>query len=245
MKTIPANLLVVALGLMVQAAQAQTSQNIVGYYNRTMSPGVNLIANQLLSTDDTLNHILSGAHVPDGTTFTKWSGGSFLAPSVYDAGSGDWSINYGLTLGEGGWLNAPSTFTNTFVGEVGPYIIPDAGGLPWTPGYGAGLHLISSPVPVGGHLSTVFFGTDMFAAIVGRAPVVGESVWTLNEGTQMYSQSTFDGSAWNNDLAFSVGQSAWFDLGATGAFPPLVPEPSVLVLAGIGAAMLFRVHRRR
>jgi hypothetical protein len=242
MKTTKVRLASLVMCLVVaHAAQA----NIVGYYNRPMSPGVNLIANQLLSPDDTLNNILSGSHVPDGTTFTKWSGGGFLTPSVYDAISGDWSINYGFTLGEGGWLRTPSVFTNTFVGEVGPYV-PDTGGLPWTPGYGAGLHLISSPVPVGGNLNGTILGlgTSMFAMIVGRDPAAGESIWTLNEATQTYSQSTFNGSVWDNDLLISVGQSAWFDLGATGAFPPPVPEPSAMALAGIGIALLFRRHRR-
>ena len=44
------------------AAWAQTdvySGNIVGYYNRFLSPGDNLIANQLGTTNDTLNNVLA------------------------------------------------------------------------------------------------------------------------------------------------------------------------------------------
>jgi hypothetical protein len=245
MKTIPANLLVAALCLMVQAAQAQTSQDIVGYINRPMRPGVNLVANQLLAGDNTLNTVFIGGAMPDGTTFTKWSEGNFLPTSVYNAARGDWSINYTFTLGEGGWVQSPSAFTHTFVGQVGPYIIPDTGGLPWTPGYGTGLHLVSSPAPLGGSLTSVFYSQDLFAVIVGRAPAAGESVWTLDELTQTYLHATFDGLNWDNNLSISVGQAAWFDLGATGATPPVVPEPSTLALIGIGAALCLAKRRRR
>jgi hypothetical protein len=241
MKTTRILLPLLACCLAIQVAQA----NIVGYYVRPMQPGVNLIANQFLQGDNTLNTVLSGIQVPDGTAFTKWSGGSFLTPSVYDASSGAWSLNYTFALGEGGWLNAPTAFTNVFVGEVVPYMLPEFGSLPWTPGYGPGLHLISAPVPVEGGLNDAVLPTSMFNFIVGRAPVAGESVWTLDEATQTYSQATFDGSIWDNNLFISVGQAAWFDLGATGALPPPVPEPSALALAGIGATVLLGLRRRR
>ena len=104
------------------AAQAQVySQNIVGYYFLNLQPGNNLIANQLGRGDDTLENLFTNnfSDIPEGTTFTKWDAASvqYLPTSTYDTSSG-WSINYGLTYGEGGLLNAPYSFTNILFGTI-------------------------------------------------------------------------------------------------------------------------------
>lgn len=85
-----------------QFAFAQTnvySANVVGYYNRAMSSGDNLIANQFRSGNDTLNNLLAYG-VPDGTTLTKWDSvaNAFLPISVFNASTTNWSINYSLVL---------------------------------------------------------------------------------------------------------------------------------------------------
>lgn len=198
-----------------------------------MHPGYNLIADQLLQSPmNSLNVFLSST-TPHGAVFTKWDGSSFLPPSTYNAPSHTWSIDYTLNLGEGGVLWTPGYFTNTFVGEVGPYI-PESGNQPWTPNYPTGMHLVSDPIPRAGNLSV------MFANVVGRPPAAGESVWIFNEVTQLYNQSYFDGLAWDFDAALMVGQSAWFDIGGTGQMPPAVPEPSMMALLALVALPLLR-----
>jgi hypothetical protein len=214
------------------------SLNIVGYINRPILPGDNLIANQLKgNVDNTINNILLG--VANGATFTKWdsSANAFLPLSTFSLGT--WSINYTLNLGEGALIHSPSLTTNTFVGEVAVYtnIVPNLGpvGLHWAPNYADGLHLISCPMPVGGPVSS------MFANVVGRAPEAGEWVKVLDESTQTYITSTFDGVNWDNgDLPILVSDSAWVHLG-----PAIVPEPSTVALSVLAGFAILGSRRRR
>ncbi len=200
------------------SAQAQIySSNIVGYINQPFFAGTNFIANQLSHGDDSLATIL--ASVPDGSTFTKWNSatGLFLPISTFDSGSG-WSINYGLTYGEGGLFDSPTPFTNTFVGSVWPGFSD-----PYVPPLvtGAGELLLSSFVPI---------PADFFD-VVGRNPLNGESVTIFNAQTQTSQTTTFLGGAWNNgDPLLAIGQSAFFNLSNLEA----VPEPSTYGLIGLG-----------
>jgi len=210
--------------------------NIVGYINRTIYPGDNLVANQLNYSsfpspiNNSLNNILKGVEV--GATFTKWdaSANAFLPQSTYNGFV--WSINYSLNLGEGGLVHSATRTTNTFVGEVGPYF--NEFGSPrqvgWNPNYADGLHLVSNPIP---------FNDATFNEVVGRAPRTGEWVKMLNDANQTYTTTTFDGISWDNGAPIlTVAQSAWFNLG-----PVIVPEPSTLAL-GL-TAMAFCFVRRR
>ena len=152
-------------------AEAQVySQNVVGYYNQAIFAGNNFIANQLSSGGNTLNEIFT-APVPEGSTFTEWdaSAGRFLPPSVYDTTDG-WSINYTLTYGQGGLLDATAAFSNTYVGTVwpgwsfqGPYVPPLVAD--------SGVFLLSCYLPI---------GSATFYDVVGRDPLDGEYVETLN-----------------------------------------------------------------
>jgi len=221
------------------ACSALGQFNVVGYINRPMVPGVSLVANQLNTPDNTLNHLFySGSgSVPNGATFTKWDSANnvYLPLSVYNLAIDSWSINYSLNLGEGGALNSPSSWINTFVGEVVAYsnIVSDLGGsMPWAPNYANGLHLVACPMPLGGSIS------NMFANVVGRSPGIGEWVKILNESSQTYITATFNGSSWDNNPNLPVAQAAWFNLG-----PVNVPEPSALAL-GL-TAMAFFIARRR
>jgi len=217
-------LLFVCLGL-----PAPAQNNIVGYINRQISPGDNLIANQLIaSPDNNINTILTG--VLDGATFTKWdsANAAFMPLSIFSSGS--WSINYSLNLGEGGLLHSPGSSINTFLGEVGPYLNLD--GTPrqvgWNPNYPDGLHLIGGPNP---------FNDSTFEEVVGRAPQAGEWVGKFNELTQTFSKTTFDGLAWDNDApTLGVAQAAWYNLGPVN----VVPEPSTLALAALAGLILLR-----
>jgi len=219
-----------ALGFAAPAFSQVISLNVVGYYLRPLSPGDNLIANQLLAFDNSLNTVLSNSlpALPDGATFTKWSPatGQLLPLSTYNAATEAWSINYTLTGGEGGILHTPAGGTNIFVGGVDSTIINvDTGAYNWHPNYANGYYLISAPVP---------FSSASFQQVVGRDPLDGEWVKILNEGDQTYSVTTFhSGSGWDNGVpSLGLGQAAWFDLG-----PVDVPEPgtaSLLVFTALG-----------
>jgi len=241
MKTLRISTCFVLLSLLsAPAALAQLvySLNVVGYYNTTLYAGENLIANQLgmvgAPSDNTLNNVLING-VADGSTLTKWDpiGNAFLPISVYDGATKNWSINYSFTYGEGAVLDSPATAVNTFVGEVFPGFNIDTGVLNWQPNYAAGLHLISSPVPIALPMS------QMFAFVTGRDPRDGEWARLLAPATQTYTTTVFDAlsGTWDNgDPVLGVGMAAWFNL---------VPEPSTWALAGLGAAVVMVARRRR
>jgi hypothetical protein len=75
-----------------------------------------------------------------------------------------------------------------------------------------------------------------FTNVVGRAPLDGESVRILDETNQIYSVTTFrQSSGWDNgEPMLAVGQAAFFSL---------VPEPSTVQLAVLGAAALMLSRR--
>jgi hypothetical protein len=217
------------------AAQAQPvySRNIVGYFNTAFYAGDNLFANQLAIADNSLNTIFQHSTVPEGTTFTEWDSAAqqYLPASVYDASSG-WSINYLLGYGQGGLLDATAAFTNTFVGEVwpgydlsGPFVPPLVSS--------SGMQLLSCVVPL----------EATFNDVVGRDPLNGESVTTLDASSQTYTTSTYDDGVWSNGAPLlEVGQAAFFDLG-NGAVANNVPEPASSELAGIGLFVLTAARR--
>ncbi len=110
-------------GIMAFRTHAQVySSNIVGYINLTLYAGDNYIANQLDNgSGNTLDTIFQAGVVPEATTFTEWNPTTqqYLPTSTYDTATG-WSINYTLTYGQGGLLDSPIIFTNSFVGSVWP-----------------------------------------------------------------------------------------------------------------------------
>jgi hypothetical protein len=225
-------------GIVAIGASAQvTSSNIVGYINLSLLPGDNLIGNQLLEHpssglgyDLSLNNILSFG-VANGSTFTKWDplANEFLPVSIYNALSQSWSINYTLGPGEGALLHSPTLATNTFVGDVNSIFDVNTGILNWHPGYANAVYLLSCPVPL---------SNATFQQVVGRDPLNGEWVRTLNPVTQLYSITTYHtGIGWDNGApSLAVGQAAWFDLGPV-AFA--VPEPGLCALGLLGTVLLL------
>ena len=209
------------------------SGNIVGYINQTLYAGDNYIANQLDTGSNTLGNIFDSGTVPEGTTFTEWNPATqqFLPTSTYDTVNG-WSINYTLNLTQAGLLDAPSTFVNTFVGSV------------WS-GYNVISQTFTPPLVTASgsvFLSCVIPISDaMFYDVVGRDPLNGESVTTLDAATQTYTTTTFENGVWNNGgPSLNIGRAAFFNLEP--ALQP-VPEPAACSLVGAGLGLLAITRR--
>jgi hypothetical protein len=199
-----------------------SSYSLAAYIVIPLYSGNNFVANQLVSGNDTIATLFS-QQIPDGATFTKWDAASnqYLQISTYHAGSG-WSINYGLSVGEGGLLHTPQSFTNLFVGNIWPgynfnLTLPDFGQPVLT---NAGMFLLSCLIPL---------SSANFYEVVGRNPLESEFVTTLNPLTQLETTTTFHNGSWDNGTPLlAYGQSAFFGLEA-------VPEPAcqTLLMAGI------------
>jgi hypothetical protein len=179
-------------------AQNVYSLNVVGYYNVTIPPaGFYLVANQLNTTNNTINSVISAP--ADGSQFYKYAGG--FAAATYDAIAGAWDNNFTLNPGEGGFFRDPNGGTGqvlTFVGEVLQNTSP---GLINTLPIGNSIR--SSMVPQQGTVT----GT------LGVPAEDGDQVYVYNGG---FSANTYDGIAGAWDSAdpggpvVNVGQSFFY-----------------------------------
>jgi hypothetical protein len=124
-KTFLLSAAVFAAGLAVSTAQSVYSVNAVGYVNKTIVAGYNLIANPLNGTNNNINTIIPTA--PNGSVILKWDGAAqqFGQADTYLDGLGwvDASVQPSTTTlnpGEGIFFqnNSGASATLTFVGEV-------------------------------------------------------------------------------------------------------------------------------
>ena len=226
--------IILASGMCLAAKAQVYSQNIVGYVNLELYAGNNLLANQLASSDDTLNTIFQSG-VPEGSTFTEWNASTqqYLPASVYDTTTG-WSINYNWNYGQGGLFTSPATFSYTFVGTV------------W-PGYDINAPFVPPLVPNNGvQLLACFLPiAATFYYVPGRDPQNGDSVTTLDGPSQTSTTTVYANGAWSNGAPLlDVGQAALFDDSFNynpDALP--TPEPASLELAGMGIVMLAATRK--
>lgn len=170
----------------VAAASAQVySVNAVGYVNVSVPKGFSMIANPLKAASNTVGALLAAA--PDATTVYKFANGKF---GVNAKDFGDFA-NPAETLnpGEGAFIEAPSAFTVTFVGEVAQGSLSQ--NVP------KGFSIQASQVPQSGQLDTVL-----------KFPAAdGDTVYRFNNATGKYSIHAYDFGSWDTAPVPAVGES--------------------------------------
>jgi hypothetical protein len=180
-----------AVGAMTAAAQSSVySLNVVGYYNVTIpANSFYLIANQLNTTNNTLNSLLPS--VPPGTEFYKYNGG--YTTYIFDELDSIWTPDGNATLnpGEGGLIKnvTASPLTITFVGEVLQGNLTNA--MP------VGFAIRSSMVPQAGGVSSV----------LGLPATPGDEVYTYNNGYTTYIFDELDAIWTPSEPTVNVGQA--------------------------------------
>ena len=173
------------------ASQAQVySVNAVGYINLTAKEGFNLLANQLIAADNTVEALLPG--VPEGTSVYKFDPAAGYSITTLDFGAWtDPSVT--LSPGEGFWFRNPGSedLTITLVGEV------PQGTL--TTDLVEGFNLVSSQVPQAGLIETdLGLPVEEGTSVYNYDPVAG------------YSISTIDFGAWSPaEPSVAVGEGVW------------------------------------
>jgi hypothetical protein len=198
-KTLLLTAALAAAGAATSMAQVY-SVNMVGYINQAIPAGFSMVANHLNhSPDNSLESIFNtAAGVPDGVEIYKFrpSDGGYTY-KVYDTGA--WFGDAGtvtLNPGEGMWLNAPSAWTQTFVGEVA---------LTTSVAVPVGFQIYGSALPQSLRLD----GAP--PAALGFPIGDGDAIYRWNGTTFVYQ--VFDTGAWFGDTstppAPNVGEAFW------------------------------------
>jgi hypothetical protein len=182
-----------AFAVSALAAYAQSnvySVNIVGYVNKPIISGLQVVANPLTATNNALSTIIPTP--PDFSQVLRWNGSDFDVATYFFG----WDQDFVINPGEGVFINASGSFTNTFVGEI----VPGS----YTNNLPTGLSLKSSIVPIGGT-----------ADEIGLTAGVGDfdQVLKWNTGTGDYDVSTYF-FGWDITPSLSVAEGAFINAGA-------------------------------
>jgi hypothetical protein len=178
------------------AAGSVISVNIVGYVNLSLGPGLSLIANPLVFTNNSLSFWMPTA--PNGAQVFKYTDGGF-AVSTFDGETATWSNpDLQVPIGDGFYFSNPSgqTVVYTFVGEVmqGLLINP----LP------AGISTKGSLVPQAGSVNSVHL-------LPGESGDEIRLYESDGQGGGIETISVFDAAqqAWVPDVVLGVGRGFW------------------------------------
>jgi hypothetical protein len=198
-KTLLLTAALAAAGAATSMAQVY-SVNMVGYINQSIPAGFTMIANHLNASPDntieTLFNVASG--IPDGTELYKFNqaSGNYIY-KIYAGGSwfGD-PDTVTLNPGEGAWVNPPSAWTQTYVGEV-----PLTTSIPVPTGF----KIYASALPQSLQLDTAP------PAGLGFPLGDGDAIYRWN-GTGFVYQ-IYAGGAWFGDTSTppvpNIGESFW------------------------------------
>lgn len=116
-KTLLIAAVVGAVSMATALAQEVTSVNAVGYVNKELAPGFNLISNPLSNGENTLAEVIPSP--PDGSAVYLFQNGQWVS-STFDSLIGGWATPLNLPVGVGFFFNhkGSEAVTVTFVGEV-------------------------------------------------------------------------------------------------------------------------------
>jgi len=178
-----------AAGLATSLAQSNVySLNVVGYVNKPLTAGFNLIANPLNNGTNSLSSLFPSAGFGD-TVFTYNPAGGTFTSSLY---LGSWDPNLVIAPGQGFWYGANAAMTNTFVGEVMQGSLTNPIPL--------GFSLKSSQVPQADTLGNLNFPAGF-----------GDTVFFFRGGA--FFSSLYLGS-WDPDLTVGIGEGFWIGANA-------------------------------
>jgi hypothetical protein len=200
-------LLTAALGAAgVASAIAQVySVNAVGYVNKTLVAGFNLVSNPLNTGNNTLAEVIPT--IPDDTVAYTFGCTGGFAVRTYDsqAQQPGWQPNGTLAVppGTGLFLRVAAPITVTFVGEVpqGDLKVPLC----------AQYNLVGSPVPQAGKITTdLKFTPSEGDSVLSFAPASGYTLYTyeMNDAGVLF---------WNpTEPSFAVADGFWIRKGVAG-----------------------------
>jgi hypothetical protein len=185
-KTLLLTAAALAAGFATSMAQSNVySVNVVGYVNQVYPAGsLVAVANPLDGGTNDLDTLLAG--VPNKSTAQFWTGSGFTSSLK----SGTWSPNTVIPPGVGFFVNAKTSYTNTFVGQV-----VAAPGASVTNSLPAGeLVLVGSMIPYAGDLND----TNLNLNLPNKSTA---QIW---DGTGY--QSSLKSGTWSPAYQINVGQ---------------------------------------
>ena len=165
------------------------SVNVVGYVNKTYPTGFSIINNPLVNSNNTVGVLFP--NVPFFTQIYKFGSGGYSSANTF---VGNWSDpTMTLSPGEGAFINFPSPYTNTYVGEV--LIGAQTNSL--VPGF----TLAGSKVPQAGALQ----------GSLGVTPAFFDIVYKFDSANQTYlPANTFVGSWSGGDPVIDVAEGFFY-----------------------------------
>jgi hypothetical protein len=177
--------LIVALSVVAFLGSSSPCRAIVGYVNVALQPGLTLLCNPLEPGAPGLGAILGG---PDGTVVYRWNytNQSYAQAGTRVAGLG-WisagvtnDTNVVIAVGEGFWVESPTAWTNTFIGELVS--------SPATNPIYANYNLLGCKIPIGGSF------TNTGSNAVNFPSLSSDQVWKWNGSFSNYTRGP---SSWN------------------------------------------------
>lgn len=210
-KTLLLTAALTAAGAATSMAQVY-SVNMVGYINQSVPAGYSIIANHLNNTPDNLVVNLFPTP-PDGTAFYKYNGVGF---DVLENLGGAYEGSTGMTLnpGESAYVNAPSAFTQTLVGEV-----QLASSLTIATGYQMVASVLPQSLPLEGAAND---GVPAAAVGLGFTPAEGDTVYRYDNASQSFKVDEYLGGAWEPagvPPTPAIGEGFWISrTGAAGSW---------------------------
>lgn len=195
-KTLLIAAVVGAVSMATALAQEVTSVNAVGYVNKELAPGFNLISNPLSNGNNTLAEVIPSP--PNGSQVFLFQNGQW-ASSTFSSLLGGWTEPLNLPVGVGFFFNntGGEAVTVTFVGEV-------LQGDDTNKTVPAGLSIQGSLVPQAGTLTTdlQFPGGD------------GDVAYSWINGAWTTASFLAAVGGWTDEPSLAVGGAVFVDKSA-------------------------------